>query len=201
MEEPLVLLAHTRCLRCRLWTGSIRADCKWRRILWTAIIPTALMACLAVGTAAAQSCDSQAVSANGKPFHGAAKMSFVKKCKRDACASKVVSAEGKPLHGAAKSSFMAKCMRSAQGARARFTNSDPPLFSYRNSPTCRSALGASLALRSVSLKVNWVLGLNGMKRDLLDGMASSTDRAFASNRSIKISASIATRAGPVHLAI
>jgi hypothetical protein len=53
------------------------------------------------------------VSANGKPLHGAAKMSFVKKCQRDACGSKAVSAEGKPLHGAAKNSFMAKCMRSA----------------------------------------------------------------------------------------
>ena len=60
----------------------------------------ALITCLAVGTAAAQSCDSQAVSANGKPLHGAAKMSFVKKCKRDACGSKAVSADGKPLHAA-----------------------------------------------------------------------------------------------------
>jgi hypothetical protein len=63
--------------------------------------------------AAAQSCDSKAVSANGKPLHGAAKMSFVKKCKRDACGSKAASADGKPLHGAAKNSFMAKCMRTA----------------------------------------------------------------------------------------
>ena len=63
--------------------------------------------------AASQSCDSKAVSANGKPLHGAAKMSFVKKCKRDVCGSKAVSADGKPLHGAAKNSFMAKCMRSA----------------------------------------------------------------------------------------
>ena len=59
------------------------------------------------------SCDSKAVSAKGKPLHGAAKMSFVRKCKRDACGSKAVSAEGKPLHGAAKNSFMAKCMRAA----------------------------------------------------------------------------------------
>ncbi len=66
------------------------------------IILTALIACLAVGTAAAQSCDSKAVGANGKPLHGAAKMSFVKKCKRDACEGKAVSAEGKPLHGAAQ---------------------------------------------------------------------------------------------------
>jgi hypothetical protein len=77
------------------------------------LIPAVLIACFAVGTAAAQSCDSQAVGANGKPLHGAAKLSFVRKCKRDACGSKAVSAEGKPLHGAAKNSFMAKCMRGA----------------------------------------------------------------------------------------
>jgi hypothetical protein len=77
------------------------------------VILAALITCFAVGTAAAQSCDSKAVGANGKPLHGAAKMSFVRKCKRDACGSKAVSAEGKPLHGAAKNSFMAKCMRGA----------------------------------------------------------------------------------------
>jgi hypothetical protein len=77
------------------------------------IILVALITCFAVGTAAAQSCDSKAVSANGKPLHGAAKMSFVRKCKRDTCGSKAVSADGNPLHGAAKSSFMAKCTRGA----------------------------------------------------------------------------------------
>jgi succinate dehydrogenase/fumarate reductase-like Fe-S protein len=77
------------------------------------IILAVLVTCFVVSTAAAQSCDSQAVSAGGKPLHGAAKMSFVKKCKRDACGSKAVSADGKPLHGAAKNSFMAKCMRTA----------------------------------------------------------------------------------------
>ena len=61
---------------------------------------------------AAQSCDTKAVGANGKPLHGAAKMSFVRKCKRDTCSSKAVSTEGKPFHGAAKNSFTAKCMRS-----------------------------------------------------------------------------------------
>ena len=76
-------------------------------------ILAALITCFVVGTAAAQSCDSQAMSAGGKPLHGAAKMSFVRKCKRDACGNKAMSAEGKPLHGAAKNSFMAKCMRSA----------------------------------------------------------------------------------------
>jgi hypothetical protein len=50
-----------------------------------------LITCLAVGTAAAQSCDNKALSENGKPLHGAAKMSFLKKCKRDACGSKAVS--------------------------------------------------------------------------------------------------------------
>jgi hypothetical protein len=64
-----------------------------------------------ISTAMAQSCESQALSATGKPLHGAAKNSFVKKCKKDACESKAVSAEGKPLHGAAKNSFMAKCKR------------------------------------------------------------------------------------------
>ena len=77
------------------------------------IILTALITCLAVGTAAAQSCDSKAVSANGKPLHGAAKMGFVKKCKREACGSQALGANGKPLYGSAKNSFMAKCMRTA----------------------------------------------------------------------------------------
>jgi hypothetical protein len=77
------------------------------------IILAALITFVAVSTAAAQSCESKAVSADGKALHGAAKTSFVKKCKRDACAGQAVSAEGKPLHGAAKNSFMAKCMRAA----------------------------------------------------------------------------------------
>ena len=79
-----------------------------KRIILAAVIIT-----FAVGTAMAQSCESEAVSAEGKPLHGAAKTSFLRKCKRDACESKAVSAEGKPLHGAAKNSFMAKCKRSA----------------------------------------------------------------------------------------
>jgi hypothetical protein len=72
-----------------------------------------VIASFAVGTAMAQSCESKAVSAEGKPLHGAAKTSFLRKCKRDACENKAVSAEGKPLHGAAKNSFMAKCKKSA----------------------------------------------------------------------------------------
>jgi hypothetical protein len=37
----------------------------------------------------------------------------VKKCKKDACESKAISKEGKPLYGAAKNSFLAKCKKAA----------------------------------------------------------------------------------------
>ena len=77
------------------------------------IILAALIASFPLSTALAQSCESRAMSSDGKPLHGAAKTSFVKKCKRDACESKAVSKDGKPLYGAAKKSFMAKCGRSA----------------------------------------------------------------------------------------
>ena len=77
------------------------------------IILATMITSFAVGTAMAQSCESKAVSKEGKPLHGAAKTSFVRKCKRDACESQAVSKEGKPLHGAAKASFMTKCKKSA----------------------------------------------------------------------------------------
>ena len=77
------------------------------------IVLAALITSFTIGTAMAQSCESRAVSADGKPLHGAAKTSFVKKCKRDACEGKAVSKEGKPLYGAAKNSFMAKCRKAA----------------------------------------------------------------------------------------
>jgi hypothetical protein len=53
------------------------------------------------------------MSKDGKALHGAAKTSFVKKCKKDACESKAVSKEGKPLYGAAKKSFLTKCEKAA----------------------------------------------------------------------------------------
>jgi hypothetical protein len=53
------------------------------------------------------------MSADGKPLAGAAKNSFMKKCKADACAPKAVDKNGKPLAGAAKNSFMKKCEGSA----------------------------------------------------------------------------------------
>jgi hypothetical protein len=77
------------------------------------IILAAMFGVFVISTAMAQSCENKAMSKDGKPLHGAAKMSFVKKCKRDACQGQAVSKEGKPLHGAAKNSFMAKCMKSA----------------------------------------------------------------------------------------
>lgn len=77
------------------------------------VILVALISSCLIGTAVAQSCESKAVSAEGKPLHGAAKTSFIRKCKREACEGKAVSADGKPLHGAAKNSFMAKCKRAA----------------------------------------------------------------------------------------
>ncbi|MDF0495121.1 hypothetical protein GPL17_17735 [Bradyrhizobium yuanmingense] len=78
------------------------------------IFLAAIVATFAAGSALAQeTCESKAVGKDGKPLAGAAKTSFLKKCKEDACAPKAVSADGKPLAGAAKSSFMKKCETSA----------------------------------------------------------------------------------------
>ena len=77
------------------------------------IILAALITSFAVGSALAQSCESKAVSKDGKPLSGAAKTSFVKKCKQDACEGKAVGKDGKPLAGAAKNSFMTKCEKDA----------------------------------------------------------------------------------------
>jgi hypothetical protein len=68
----------------------------------------------AVGSAMAQAtCESKAISKEGKPLAGAAKTSFVNKCKKDACESKAVGKDGKPLYGAAKKSFIQKCKKTA----------------------------------------------------------------------------------------
>ena len=77
-----------------------------KRIFLAAIIAT-----FAAGSAFAQdaSCESKAVSKDGKPLAGAAKASFMKKCMHDSCATKAVGSDGKKLAGAAKTSFMKKC--------------------------------------------------------------------------------------------
>ncbi|QQO21596.1 hypothetical protein JJB98_17435 [Bradyrhizobium diazoefficiens] len=78
------------------------------------IFLAAIVATFAAGSAFAQeTCESKAVGKDGKPLAGAAKSSFLKKCKEDACASKAVGSDGKPLAGAAKNSFMKKCETNA----------------------------------------------------------------------------------------
>jgi hypothetical protein len=69
-----------------------------------------VLSLFAVGAAFADdTCESKAIGKDGKPLVGAAKTSFLKKCKADACDGKAVSADGKPLAGAAKASFLKKC--------------------------------------------------------------------------------------------
>ena len=77
------------------------------------IILAALITSFAVGSALAQSCETKAMGKDGKPLAGAAKTSFMKKCKQDACEGKAIGKDGKPLAGAAKNSFMAKCEKDA----------------------------------------------------------------------------------------
>lgn len=78
------------------------------------IILAAFITSFAIGSGMAQTtCEIKAVSKDGKVLAGAAKNSFVKKCKLDACESKAISKDGKPLSGAAKNSFMAKCEKDA----------------------------------------------------------------------------------------
>ena len=64
-----------------------------------------LISAFAIGSAAAQSCATRAVSKDGKALAGAAKTSSIKRC----CEESAVSKEGKPLSGAAKTSFVKKC--------------------------------------------------------------------------------------------
>ena len=56
----------------------------------------------------------------------------------------------------------------------------------------RSSHTASACLWLVSLKVNFGSGLNGTNGDVLEGGGFCSARAAASNRIMKISASIAT---------
>lgn len=75
-----------------------------------AIFVAVLLSIFAVGSAfAQQTCESKAVGKDGKPLSGAAKTSFIQKCKKDACDPKAVGSNGKKLSGAAYKSFMDKC--------------------------------------------------------------------------------------------
>jgi hypothetical protein len=74
----------------------------------------ALISAFAVGSAFAQeTCESKAVDKNGQPLAGAAKTSFLQKCKKDACETKAMDKNGKKLKGAAKNSFLQKCEKEA----------------------------------------------------------------------------------------
>jgi hypothetical protein len=77
------------------------------------LLLAALISMFAAGSAMAQTCETKAVAKDGKPLAGAAKTSFVKKCKSDTCEGKAVSKDGKPLAGAAKDSFIKKCENDA----------------------------------------------------------------------------------------
>jgi len=80
-----------------------------RRALFVALILSLNFAY----ASAQETCESKAVSQYGRPLAGAAKASFLKKCKRDSCQSKAVDRNGKSLAGAAKRSFTQKCEREA----------------------------------------------------------------------------------------
>jgi hypothetical protein len=77
------------------------------------ILALAISSFAATG-AFAQSCELNAVSVTtGKLLTGAAKASYIKKCKHDTCVAKAYDQDGKPLAGAAKASFLKKCEANA----------------------------------------------------------------------------------------
>ena len=64
------------------------------------LIYAALVIAFAIGSAAGQeTCESKAVGKNGKPLVGAAKNSFMTKCKREACTPKAIGRGEEKLHG------------------------------------------------------------------------------------------------------
>jgi hypothetical protein len=83
------------------------------------VIVIALAASLAaMSLASAETCATKAIDKNGKPLAGAAKTSFMSKCKKDAkadCETKAVDKNGKPLAGAAKTSSVKKCVADEVG--------------------------------------------------------------------------------------
>ena len=82
-----------------------------------ALILTAWLAAMTM--ASADTCMTKALDKNGKPLAGAAKTSFMDKCKKDAasaCEAKSVDKNGKPLAGAAKTANMKKCVDDAVGS-------------------------------------------------------------------------------------
>ena len=105
------------CSRGRLG-GSHQADAPMTKLLIAMVVTSfaPLGAAMAQGT----SCESRAVDKNGKALVGAAKTSFLTKCRREACEPKAVDKNGKAPIGAAEKSFLAKCEREAQAARSAY---------------------------------------------------------------------------------
>ena len=86
----------------------------------TLLVAIASVSVVLGGLAFAQTpCETKAVDKNGKALVGAAKDSFLKKCRRESCEPKAVDKNGKALVGAAKNSFMQACERTALSDRIR----------------------------------------------------------------------------------
>jgi uncharacterized membrane protein len=77
-------------------------------------LATAIVMMISAGSAIAaeSSCDAQATE---KKIYGAAKTSFMTKCKRDMEASCGTQAAEKKIFGAAKTSFTKKCVKDGVG--------------------------------------------------------------------------------------
>ena len=93
--------------------GTTRCAEGWRRDV-TRLMLAVLLTAFSIGSAAAQApgtCESKAIGKDGRELAGAARTSFMAKCKRKACEPKPIGSDGKPLKGAAKKSFMARCER------------------------------------------------------------------------------------------
>jgi hypothetical protein len=82
------------------WRGSSAGRISMKKLVLVAVISA-----FACGSAFAQSCESKAVSKDGKALAGAAKVSSIKKC----CEDSAMGKDGKALAGAAKTSYLKKC--------------------------------------------------------------------------------------------
>jgi hypothetical protein len=74
-----------------------------------------LISAFALSSALAQepTCESKAVSKNGKPLFGAVKTKKIQKCKRETCEAKALDKNGDKMKGIVKKNFMAECEKNA----------------------------------------------------------------------------------------
>jgi len=84
---------------------------------------------------AQETCESKAVSKDGRPLAGAAKASFLKKCKRDTCQPNAVDKNGKRLSAPLR---RASC-KSAKERRSNLRVGSPP------APSCLPQIQAEPA--------------------------------------------------------